>query len=59
MTLQERIAWCNAQGWDWETFESANDEMVLQAWPWSREMREWVFTLDGSQQLVENIYTAY
>ena len=49
MTLNERIAWIKAQGWEYEIFETANNNLCLQAWPWSREMQEWEYTSEGLQ----------
>ena len=60
MTLNEKIEEVKALGWDWETFETVNDTICLQAWPWAREMREWEFTMDGSTQIgKEEIYQAF
>lgn len=59
MTLEERIAWINAQGWYYEVFETANDTIGLQAWVWEREMREWEYSLDGQTEISENTCTAY
>ena len=60
MTLNEKIEEVKSLGWDWETFETANDTICLQAWPWDREMHEWEFTMDGSTQIgKEEIYQAF
>ena len=51
--LEKKIEIVKAMGWEWEVFESANDTMCLQAWPWEREMREWEFSMDGKEQIGE------
>lgn len=42
-TLQNLINEANAKGWDWETFESTDDQIVFQMWPHPMTMYEYIF----------------
>jgi len=47
MTMQEKIAEAKCNNWDWETYESYDDYIVLQVWPNAMTMMEYVYTQDG------------
>ncbi len=47
MTMEERIAEAKRNNWDWETYESADDYIVLQVWPNAMVMMEYVYTQEG------------
>ena len=47
MTTEERIAEAKRNNWDWETYESADDCIVLQVWPNAMVMMEYVYTQEG------------
>ena len=51
--LEKTIEMVKVMGWEWEVFESANNTMCLQTWPWEREMCEWEFSMDGKEQIGE------
>lgn len=58
MTLDERIAWTKDMGWDYEVFETKDDQLCLQAWDdMARAMHEWAYTKNGEQVEEECIYT--
>ena len=60
MTLYEKIAIIKALDWDYQTFETVNNTICLQAWPSCYEMHEWEFTLDGTKQIgKQEIYTIF
>ena len=47
-TLEDRINAAREDGWDWEQFEDADGNTVLQVWPkTSMVMYEYIFTADG------------
>ena len=48
MTMEERIAEAKRNNWDWETYESYDDYIVLQVWPNAMTMMEYVYTQDGA-----------
>lgn len=48
MTLEERINAAREDGWDWDTFEDVNDNIVLQVWPKTdMVMYEYIYTAEG------------
>lgn len=48
MTMEERIAEAKRNSWDWETYESTDDCIVLQVWPNAMVMMEYVYTQEGN-----------